>query len=188
MRRLVKKLLITLSLILGLAWSGFSAVEYVPTKIDVTEWKITIWAPKTMIFPTISVQAYVQEVQLSTLTWEYFWVEDLKSTSSGYYTQVSISDLTSTWWNNIRSTNIQITTTWGVTTLDWQTNAWVYIPSAIELWFQSLENPLILIRRNTNANWSVWKYWVKPIIKIIIPAMQPAWIYSANLTFTLIEY
>ena len=153
------KFLILLIIVLSLTWINTSAIEYVPAIIDVTEWQITIWAPKTITFPPITTQASIQYIETTTLSWEYLWVEDLKSSSPGYYAQVSISDFSSTWWNVINKSNVQITTTWWITTLNWQSNTWIYIPSAIELWFQSLEKPLILIRRSTNSNWDVWKYW-----------------------------
>ena len=158
------------------------------TDLEIIRSQITIWAPATLDFWQIESQAGSQEIIVSTDPWEYFWVKDLKSNATWYYTQISISDLTSPWWSSIDTSNIEFMVTWSVVLMDWYASTWITYPTILNQWFQSFEYPLILIKRNVDIGWVIWKYWVKPIIKITVPWFQPAGVYSADLTFTLIEY
>jgi len=167
----------------------FAAEEKnINTQLEIFRWQVTIWAPDSIDFPIVTTENFIQNIETSTNSWEYFWVKDLKSSDYWFYTQISITDFDNWNWQKIYQNNIKITTIGWVSTLSWHLNTWVNIPSLLSTWFQNFQTPLILTRRIIPTNWKTWMYWVKPILKVQIPAFQPAWNYLANLTYTLIEY
>jgi len=102
-------------------------------------WNLTIFSTGSFNFGTVTLSNAQQ-----TLSWQfadYMWVEDLKSSNSGYYTSLWVSNLSGTiTGNSIPAANVTFRIVWGnagIVTLSWTANAWVV------LW----------------ANFSAWAYW-----------------------------
>lgn len=181
MRKILSILLVLSSLICNQALAANTML-----KIKILPWLITIWGPKSIEFPWLQSKNADQEVIISAWTWNYFYVDDLKSEKQGYYTTISSSDLS---YNNNRISRDKIAIKWpqNVTTLSWVVAPQVKIAIWTYLDFVKLDDPLALIYRTEDANWAIWKYWIVPDFKIKIPAYQTIWSYRWILSFTLIE-
>jgi len=145
---------------------------------------ITIWSFTGFDFSTwLSVENYEQSLEENM--GDYFWVDDPNGYNSGYYTTISVTDLT---WENgiVDATNIYLQAT-GVDLLSGTANSNVVVNSALSS-FQEISSPVTLIKRDTGENnYKKWKYGVKPKLKVVVPAFQSAWDYSWIMTYTLYE-
>jgi hypothetical protein len=117
--------------------------------------------------------------------WDYFWVEDPIWANNGYYTTISISDLSGQ-YENISKNNISIKGT-GINLLSGTANPRVQINSNLNN-YQSIGEPITYIKRDTASNFSIkGKYGNKPRLKFDIPAYIRIDDYHATLTYTLYE-
>lgn len=169
---------------------------------------VTIWAPQTIEFGTGTVSSSITHKLLDMSTWNtawvgwvswvdysYFWVEDLLSSSSGYSTDLKISDLADG-SRTIASGQVSLTLTWWnspVTLLDGLTSTSAVPPEVVLIdapaW-TTMDNAISAITRTwatTPHSWIIWKYWFRPSFDITIPKYQALWNYQATITYTLTE-
>lgn len=154
--------------------------------VNILPWNVTIWAPINISFPTMSAQDYDQIVEIQTNTWDFFWVEDLKSSSAWYYTTLSSTNL-SNWSASISAWNLKIKAWNWIVLMWWQQANEVKVSSWTLNNFVPLSSAAWVIFRNENANSKVWKYWVRPLLQLTVPRYQTIWSYTWIMTFTLIE-
>lgn len=116
-----------------------------------------------------------------------FWVEDLKGDNAGYYTTVQMSgSLAGSGSSTIPSTSVSIRANEGITTIAWSSNVNVVVDSAVAWGYQSLNNPITLIKRTNATNyWLVGKYGTTPSLQLVIPAYQAVGSYTGTLLYTL---
>lgn len=115
----------------------------------------------------------------------YFKVYDKKSSNSGYYTTLSISDLSWT-YSTISKNNIYLQAT-GVTLIQGTANTWVYIHTWIQT-YQAMTGVVNYIRRDPgNNNDKKGEYGNLPRIKVLIPPYTIPDDYTATITYTLYE-
>ena len=170
-----------------LAWAS-SCELIIPMMVEVYTGNICIWTDSSFSFGTYTVSASAQTLTGSFTG--YFYVDDLKSSESGYYTTVQMSGhLVGTWWAVISWSNVYMrtTSTW-ITLLAWMTGDHKVSVDNNMLSFQSLDVPRQLIVKGTWAtDLIVAKYGTIPEMQLIVPAYQPVWIYTAILIYTLYE-
>lgn len=148
----------------------------------IAPWDLCIAAPNTLHIWSITGS---NTWQIITQKSDYFTVDDKKGSLSGYYTTLSISDLTST-WSLISKSNIQVKAD-PITTLSWSANPAVILDSTI-VSFTSLSSPVTFIKRNNGTWWGIQGiYWSKINLQITIPAYQTIGTYTGTLTYTLYE-
>ena len=149
---------------------------------SIAPWDICIYAPSALHIWSINGSNTWQSMNIQS---EYFTLDDSKWSLSGYYTTLSISDLTST-WSTISKSNIQIKAD-PITTLSGSTNPAVILDSSI-LSFTSLSSPVTFIKRNSGTWWGIKGiYWSKINLQVNIPAYQTIGTYTGTLTYTLYE-
>jgi hypothetical protein len=128
-------------------------------------------------------QNYVQNIEKQF--GDYIWVYDLKWIDSGYYTTLSVTNLTGL-TSFISSGNIAIRAT-GLTLMSWTTNPRVVLASGLDN-YVSFTWVITFIKRDTAANSSVkGQYGALPRLRITIPAFQTIENYQWVMTYTLYE-
>ncbi|AKH33147.1 hypothetical protein XF24_00824 [candidate division SR1 bacterium Aalborg_AAW-1] len=143
---------------------------------------ICIYAPSALHIGSINGSNTGQSMNIQS---EYFTLDDSKGSLSGYYTTLSISDLTST-GSTISKSNIQIKAD-PITTLSGSTNPAVILDSSI-LSFTSLSSPVTFIKRNSGTGGGIKGiYGSKINLQVNIPAYQTIGTYTGTLTYTLYE-
>jgi len=179
------------------AASSFIALEVSPTvaqiNLSVIKWALTIW--------TETWNLNLWEVNVSnnaqTLSWSFgansFWVEDMKWVESGYYTTISVTDLTWTVAGHmISADNVSLKTAWNEPSyITWAivNDSKVIFWSAITSW-HSGSTPVNYFQRLNTASedaWRVWKWWDDLQIKVTIPAHTPYDTYRWTITYTLYD-
>jgi len=170
------------------------AQQTTDVNLVITWGTLTIWATGSFNFDAITLPT-VQTVQEKQFTWDLddapFWVQDYKWLNSGYYTTVSISDLT---WQNtasvILATNIKIKVdaveavlVTGTANSDVVLNTGSYLLS-----YQNFDSPITFINRPEWANaGKIGKYGARPYLQITVPAYQAADTYQGIITYTLFD-
>ena len=158
---------------------------YYFTFAKTVEGEICIEWPDTFTLWTYTTQNTGQIVSIQS---DYFKVDDQKWSNGGYYTTLSISNLTWTsWWNIISSaSSVQIRAT-TIDTLSGTANASVILDTSINSYI-SANTPVTFIRRDIGAGIGIqWTYGSKIDFRIIIPAYQRADTYTWIITYTLYE-
>jgi len=154
--------------------------------------EVILWSPATISFTGITASPLDQEITyLSTWTWNMFWLEDLKSSASGYHVTLSAEDMIDeiNTWNIISKTFIDAKIGTGITILSWWPSSWVTIPEPSSTGFTSIwDNQITIIERNIDVSWTTWKYAITPYFKIRVPAYQSIWSYKWVIIYTLIEH
>lgn len=118
---------------------------------------------------------------------DYFWLEDLRGTSTGHYTTIQCDGL---YWPNWSVTNV---ITWiqlsgaVIEKIAWADND-TLIYSNLNTWTDITSPKLYLYRNNAVSNvWVINRYWNKPDIRISVPSWMPAGTYKGNITYTLYD-
>lgn len=219
----MKKTLLKTALLLAwvalVASSASAASTSTSTTISlgISAWSVTIWGPTTIDFwtGTVANDTVTKLIQMSTWNcawsawvsgydYSYFWLEDLKSASSGYSTDIRISNLTDT-WKVIDAAQVSASLTWWTTdivSLDGLTWTESTRPTEITLsnhavsWWPDhphgteLSSSVSMIWRTqptTPFSWIIWKYGFRPDFYIDIPKYQQLWSYKATITYTVVE-
>ena len=122
-----------------------------------------------------------------TFSWtnDYFQIIDTLGQNTGYYTTISISDMTNGSGDTLLSGLVAIKALTGVVTLSGTYNPRVY--SAITWTYQYFTaSPLTFIKRDTAANsWVTGTYGLQTVWKVDIPALQNIGNYTWVITYTL---
>lgn len=161
---------------------GFNTGEAIATVDWICKDPVNIGWP-AMVNASIEATNDLQIVEQQF--WDYFWVEDPIWANNGYYTTISISDLSGQ-YENISKNNISIKGT-GINLLSGTANPRVQINSNLNN-YQSIGEPITYIKRDTASNFSIkGKYGNKPRLKFDIPAYIRIDDYHATLTYTLYE-
>ncbi len=154
--------------------------------VGVTAGSVGIAAPASISFPSGTASSSAQTLNISG---GQFTVEDLKGATAGYYTTVSISDLTSG-SDTIAKANVSITVSGGTVSLvAGNANAAVTVPTSggtIGAGYVAMGSAVTMLQRSDTGGIN-GKYGVTPDLRINVPAYTPAGNYSGTLTFTLIE-
>ncbi len=189
----MKKLLLA---VFALAWMSLlffhhvDAQESTDVYLYITGGNITIGATGSFNFGTFSSLSTVQTAEKQFTGDGYFWVEDLKGADAGYYTTVSITDLTGQSTNDvIPADNVKIRTytTWA-TLIAGDANTKVVVPDALATAYTSFSTPITFLKRdNAVNNGSIGKYAMFPWLQITIPAFVSPDTYQGVITYTLFE-
>jgi hypothetical protein len=172
------------SVVLGITSVASAATTSV--SVGVTAGTVGISAPATISFPGTTASSSAQTLDISA---GQFTVEDLKGAAAGYYTTVSISDLTSG-SDTITKSNVSITVAGGTVSLvAGNTNSAVTVPTTagtIGAGYVAMSSAVTMLQRGS-AGGINGKYGVTPALRVNVPAYTPVGSYAATLTFTLIE-
>lgn len=156
------------------------------TVSPIIEGTLTITGPVNFDFWIWSVNEQAFSIE-KTFSWssEYFEVIDEIGWDPGYYTTISMSDITNGSGDSIPYTAIAIKALNGLETLAGTTNPRVY--SAITWTYQYFSGaPLTFIKRNAESNGGVtWTYGVHTVWKIDVPTLQNVGTYTWVITYTL---
>lgn len=186
MRTMQKGLAVLAATAVSLLSVGSAMAATTSVSVGVTAGSVGIAAPATISFPGTTVSNTVQTLDISA---GQFTVEDLKGATAGYYTTVSITDLTSG-GNTIAKANVSVNVASGTVTLvAGNANAAVTVPTGAGTagaGYVSMTGATTLIQRST-AGGINGKYGVTPALRVNVPAYTPVGSYAATLTFTLIE-
>ena len=131
------------------------------------------------------LKAKFEEQTASATFSDYFRIEDLKWSKTGYVTTVQVTDLTWTYeWTQyvIPWSNVKFTAN-SKTTLLWKNNSQVTVDTDLPIWTAQT----YFQRANNTTAWILGKYWTKPTITVTIPAGTPGTTYRWTLTYTLTE-
>lgn len=147
-------------------------------------WAVTITAPTNWDLQSGSAQGIDYTISGQS---DYFTVSDWKGNNSGYYTTVSVSNLTSVMGATIPTTSMQIKAD-PIVTLSWAANASVIIDSGLSGSYTPVSGSMLFIKRNTGTGPGVvGTYWSKLRLKVSVPAFSPVGMYTGTVTYTLIE-
>ena len=147
---------------------------------------LSITWPASFDFGQRNASEQIQTIE-KTFSWtnDYFQIIDRLWYDTGYYTTISISDMTNGNGDKIWSGFVAIKALTGVVTLSGTYNPRVY--SAITWAYQYFTAaPLTFIKRDTAANWGVTGiYGLHTSWKIDIPVLQDPGMYTGVITYTL---
>jgi len=148
---------------------------------------VTIGATGSFDFGSVGVSNVAVQME-QQFTWEdYFRVNDLLWSDSGYYTTISVTNLsgqsTSAY---IPAANVAMKVDTTATTLITGTaNANVVVDNTL-LSYQSIDSVVTLINRTIGANNGVLgKYATFPWLRVTVPAYQQVDSYVGIITYTL---
>jgi hypothetical protein len=145
---------------------------------------VSLWSPSWLSLDPLFVSNNTQTIT-KAFTWveQYFFVVDELGSDDGYYTTISVSDLSSN-DNTISNGNIQLRAIGDVFTIDGQNNPSVSSPLGSIYRNANLANNLIGRTRGANQ-WRTGSYGIYIEIKIDVPAFQPTGQYTGNIVYTL---
>ena len=167
-------------------------------EVDILEGNLTITAPKTVDFREATVSKTEQTLEV-TLTdpnpkdpknhQNYFTVEDLKGAAAGYYTTISVTDLTDGNKKVIAAENLSVQVPKGkVHKLAGYADANVVVPKGTQEYVNfTSSSPATLIQRSVDSDGLVGRYGVLPKFRLTVPAFQALGSYTGTMTYTLIE-
>ena len=185
-----KKLIALLSLGL-LAWIALVGKTNAQLNTDV--YLTILWGNLTIFstwsFNFGSVTLSYDEQTLSGQFVDYFGVEDLKAHDSGYYTSVSVTNLSGSHaWNFMPASRVYMKVDWNtIDLISWSTNALVVLWTDFSS-YVSLDTVRTFLKRDEAPNfWVTGKYWVLPRLQVIVPAYQGVDTYHGVLTYTLYD-
>ena len=131
----------------------------------------------------IYTEPFIQNIELN---WWYFKVLDYIWSNTGWYTTISVSNLSWSKWWYIDKSNIYIKSH-GVSLLTGEANDKVMVNDEL-LVYKNLSMPVQYFYRNEwEWAWKTGEYWDIPDIKVEIPAYQPDDTYNWTIIFTIYE-
>ena len=138
---------------------------------------------------SVSITASSENNTITQTLDNLFRVEDMKWSSSGYYTTISASDLV--WTINgkqysIPKSNISLKVNM-FGTISWKINGQVTKNSKFERFYPLGEEVMFIKRESWTEAWLFWKYWARSSIQIAIPAYTPVTTYKWTITYTLYD-
>lgn len=167
--------------------TGSSCFETTQVDITILPGDICIGNTGSFDFGNYTVTASSQTIT-GAFT-DYFWVDDLKWSDTGYYTTLQLSgDLDGPGTATIpaSSVSVKVDSTASVT-LSGTANANVDLPVGL-LSYTPLDSAVTFLRRLTGANDGVvGKYGKYPELQIVVAAYQAVGDYVGTLVYTLYE-
>lgn len=148
---------------------------------------VTIWATGSFDFGSFTV-ASTETVTGKQFTGDdYFRVDDMKGADSGYYTTLSVTDLSGANWI-IPAANVSVKVdTVNTTLVNGTANTNVVVSSTL-LSYTPIDGAVTFIKRDTAANaGKLGRYSAFPWLQVTIPAYQSIGSYQATVTYTIIE-
>jgi hypothetical protein len=138
-----------------------------------------VWTPANLNLWSVSPGGTV-EVNFD----DYFWVEDLRWTSTGHYTTIQCDGLY--WSNNYIITGVQLS--WiNVEMIAGISNS-TLIYSNLNSRTDITQPQLYLYRNNSSSNnWVINRYGNKPSIRVFVPEYAPVGTYKWKITYTLYD-
>ena len=155
----------------------------------ITPGAITYDAPASFTFSTPLNASFGSQTAQQTFSWSanYFRVQDLKGTDSGYISTLQLSGNLTAWSNTISWSAVSFRAFGSINLVSGSVNPRVVLDGGTSA-YQALNTARNFIRRNTAANsWVIWYYGANIDMKIDVPAWQPAGAYTSTLIYTLIE-
>jgi hypothetical protein len=175
--------------------SGYLEAVSSTMTIGITSWTFIVTTKNIWIYLSgpvsfdfgmrdVNEQAFTLEKTFSWIN-DYFKVIDNAWDDTGYYTTISISDMTTVSGDILPYTAIAVKSLTGIVNLSWSINPRVY--SAITWTYQYFTaSPLTFIRRDTANNaWLTGTYGLQTIWKVDMPALQNVGNYTWVITYTL---
>lgn len=171
---------------IGSSWSANNVLMSLP----IAEGTVTISSPTSFAFDSTPA-SFITGIVTKDFTGvtNYFTVNDLKGSDTGYTTTLQIASDLVTGAYRISSGNVAFKADYPVAhLLSGTTNPRVITDSNATGGFQALNNARTFIYRNTALNtWVISQYGQHITMQITIPAGQPSGVYSGVLVYTLIE-
>ena len=157
-------------------------------EVDILGGTVTIAAPATIDFGDHTVSSTDQTSEVTLSDSNYFSLEDLQGSSSGYYTTLQVADLVDG-TKTISASNLRLKVTDGtVHTLGGSGDANVVVPSGTQDYLNfTSDSPATLLERSSDSDGLLGKYGVLPSFELTIPAYQTIGSYTGTITYTLIE-
>lgn len=169
-----------------LQWGTCSVTTQI--SVTLTGGNICIWSSGVFDFGTYTVSSLSQTVT-GAFVWAqgYFFVDDQKGSSQGYYTTLQMSgNLVGTWGEFISGSNVYVQAG-SPELLAWIDNPRVYTHAGMSS-YQNLGTARQFINRDTANNQGIiGKYGTLPQMQLVIPAYQGVGTYVGTMVFTLIE-
>lgn len=165
--------------------SSTNAQQSTDVYLTITGGSVTISGATTFNFGTFTVSDTVvtQDKQFTGAA-EVFSVRDTKGVDAGYYTTLSVTNLSGSAANFIPASNVYIKAD-TVTKLDGTDNANVVVNIPT---YTALDTPVTFLKRDTAVNNGViGEYGTWPWLRVEIPAYQTVDTYQGTLTYTLYE-
>ena len=171
--------------------TGTNCSTTTQVQVSITGGDLCIGSPDGFFFWSFSVSTQPQTT--TGVFNNYFYVDDQKGSSLGYYTTVQMATLTNG-ANTIASSNVSFRSSFtlgtevGLTPLSGSVNTRVYTHTDTLNTWAALDTPKEFINRNTASNSGlVGKYGEIPFLQLVIPAYTPIGTYTGLLTYTLYE-
>lgn len=168
----------------GTVWSPVDGDVY----LTVDAWQLTIWVSGATVNLWTWNAGDILEGQFPENS---FYVSDLKWSQSGYYTTISVTDLTGSIngeTKTIPASNVEFKA-WLATPalITGNANDYVVFDSNVSD-YHAINSAVQYIQRNAGNGYGIlWVYGDKPEIKVTIPAYTPATTYHGVITYTLYE-
>jgi len=173
------------------AWSWNAEVV-----LTIEQWELTIWISWSNA-ELINLGSWRVSNEMVPLTGEFwensFWLSDQKWLESGYYTTLSVTNLS--WDNNpshvITKDNVFLQST-SLVTIEWAT----WADAGVSIWLSnsswvSMASPVTYFTRwltATDAAWMLWTYGDYLQVKVEVPAHTLADTYRGTITYTLYDW
>lgn len=158
-------------------WFALGAESQVSVVLG-TRW-LFIWTPTNLSLWSVSPWNTVE-----VLFDDYFWIEDLRWTSTGHYTTIQCDGLFGP--NGYIITGVQLS--WvNVEMIAGRSNS-TLIYSNLNIW-TDVTSPQLYLYRNNGAsnNGAINIYGNKPSIRVSIPEDAPVGSYKGKITYTLYD-
>ena len=148
---------------------------------------VTIGSTGSFDFGTFPVSSTESNVESQFTGDDYFWVDDMKGANSGFYTTLSVSDLSGA-NGTIPAANISAKVDGtGTTLINGTANPNVVVADSL-ISYTPLDGTVTFIKRDSaENNGKLGRYAAFPWLQVTIPAYQSVGSYQATLTYTLIE-
>jgi hypothetical protein len=176
-----------------LVWGVFmQAVNAADTTVSmqITAWAVTYNSPTTMTFATTLSASFSAQTLAQDFTGvaNYFWIQDLKGSNSGYNTTLQLSGNLVAWSNIISWSNVSFRSVGSITVVSGTTNTWVQFDPGTSAYQALNTSRTFIFRPNSALYGNRLGYYAGNInLQVNVPAAQAAGSYTATLVYTLIE-
>lgn len=189
--------LLSVGALAGIACAATPSGDPINTVVQLTisSWALTFWVDKTDVIDFGSIEPQFEEHNTPEKSLgRSFRVQDLKWAASGYYTTISVTDMTGMVWTTmytIPAANIKFKAWSEVKVASGANDHDVEINSALAN-YASIATPVNYIMRGTDTTtttgWILWRYYDDGAkMQITIPANLPATTYKGTLIYTLYD-
>ncbi len=160
-------------------WISFVFSQSKEVSVKVFSLGLVIWTPANLNLWSV-IPWNTIEVSFS----DYFWVEDLRGSNTGYYTTIQCDGFYGP--NNYVITGVQIL--WDLVELVAWIDNHTLIYSNLNTW-TDITIPKMYLYKNDNSMWNYYgnKYGNKPSVRVSVPIDAPAGTYKGKITYTLYD-